>query len=470
MKRPLYILIAAMFIMALAAGCSSPTPASASPTQGASSPSPADSSPSPGTGPDDARDPGELNLAIFEGGTGSDYWYEITRLFEEETGVKVNLQISPNIGDTIRPQIVAGKVPDFMNLADSDASGVVAAMIKDRALMNLDDVFNGPQYDSDEPLRNKIVAGFLESGKCAPYENDPGVYLAPETCGPMGPIYNITLFGEKGWNLPVTWDEYFDLGGKAKAEGIALQTYQGVHPGYWESIIFPNLASALGDDYHKIEDGSDPSIWSDPRAIAVLEQYEKIYTTGNLMKGTVALNHTQAQAAQMMNQALFIPCGTWMEEEMKDAERAEGYRFGIAPPPVLNARDTRYVAAYVGQLSIPANAENPENAKLFLRFLYTDKSVELYAKLGGGAIMATTSALELVKPFVSEGVYGMHAVFNEPGATALIFSMPVPPENSKVVIKDEFFNPLGDVMTGKMTGKQWAENLQKAYQDMADGK
>lgn len=37
------------------------------------------------------------------------------------------------------------------------------------------------------------------------------------------------------------------------------------------------------------------------------------------MDGTVALNHTQSQTDMMMNKALFIPNGNWMEGEMADA-------------------------------------------------------------------------------------------------------------------------------------------------------
>ena len=66
----------------------------------------------------------ELNIAIFQGGYGDAYWNQMVELFEEShEGVKVNMTISPTIGDIIRPQIVAGNVPDFICLNDIISSG-----------------------------------------------------------------------------------------------------------------------------------------------------------------------------------------------------------------------------------------------------------------------------------------------------------------------------------------------------------
>ena len=51
----------------------------------------------------------ELNIAIFQGGYGDAYWNQMVELFEKShEGVKVNMTISPTIGDIIRPQYVSG--------------------------------------------------------------------------------------------------------------------------------------------------------------------------------------------------------------------------------------------------------------------------------------------------------------------------------------------------------------------------
>ena len=42
------------------------------------------------------------------------------------------------------------------------------------------------------------------------------------TYDPCGLFYNAGLFEQKGWTVPTTWDEMWELGEKAKAEGKLL--------------------------------------------------------------------------------------------------------------------------------------------------------------------------------------------------------------------------------------------------------
>jgi N-acetylglucosamine transport system substrate-binding protein len=406
----------------------------------------------------------ELNLAVSESGFNAQYWNEIVKRYEEvHSEVKVNLQISTSIEDVIRPQIEAGNVPDLLCLNDSDQDGVALSLIRENRLLEITDVFDGPQYDSGEPLRTKIINGVLESVKCAPYGDDR-IYLAPLNAGPIGLVYNKALFAENGWEPPVTWEDFFALGDEAKKNGIALLTYQGVYPGYLESFLFPAIASAAGPDallrIMRYQEGS----FNNPEVLTVLENFKKIADGGYLMNGAVTMDITQSQLDQMNNKALFIPNGAWMENEMAEAARADGYAFAMAPPPVLNAGGTRYIMSSVEQASIPLDAKNADIAKDFLRFLYTDDSVRLYAETTTTGVLAVKNAAALVKGLIPEGLANMHAVYDEPDAAALIVRFDPLPDDSHIEISEEIFNPVSDVMTGKKTAAQWAESVEAAFQ------
>ena len=229
------------------------------------------------------------------------------------------MQISPSIGDVIRPQIVAGNVPDFIVMNDNDSTGLISSMIKEHALLDLTDVFEGPGIDDETPLKDQVNTGILETAKCQPYA-DGKIYLAPFNSSPMGLVYNKTLFEEMNYELPTTWDEFFALGDQAKEDGYALMTYAGIYPSYVESLLWPALASATGIDNIKDISNYVEGSFSKPEAMEVLENIAKIGTGGYLLEGTVALNHTQSQTEMMMNKCLFIPNGNWMENDGRRSE------------------------------------------------------------------------------------------------------------------------------------------------------
>ena len=48
---------------------------------------------------------------------------------------------------------------------------------------------------------------------------------------------------DRGWELPTTWDEMWELGDKAKAEGISLFTYPTT--GYFDAFFYALMYTCL---------------------------------------------------------------------------------------------------------------------------------------------------------------------------------------------------------------------------------
>ncbi|WP_438348160.1 carbohydrate ABC transporter substrate-binding protein [Paenibacillus sp. FA6] len=415
----------------------------------------------------------ELNIAVFQGGYGPEYWDEIVSEFESDyPGVKVNMTNSPRIGDVVRPQIVAGNPPDVLVVVDTEQSGLITSLVKEKGLLDISDVFESKALDNDQLLKDMVLPGMLESTRFSPYQ-DGRVYLAPLNTGPMGLIYNKKLFREKGWKLPETWDEFFVLGEELKKEENdlvdnngkrtkrALFTYQGIYPDYLEEIMYPSLANATGIDNLKRIFAHEPGSFKTGMVKKVLDTFAKIGTEGYLMEGTVALNHTQSQTDMMLGKAIFIVNGTWMENEMKNSPREEGFEFGMIPVPVFNKGDKRYILTSYEQFSIPVRANNPELAKEFLKFLYTDRSVKLFAEKSNG-VFALKGAKELSEPYLTPGVYEMFSAYD--GATTILQDWKAISKGSKIDIKTELFrNSMTPIMTGKMTTDQWMDSVEEVF-------
>lgn len=415
----------------------------------------------------------QLHIAVFQGGYGPEYWKEITRKFEQAyPGVQVNLTISPRIGDVIRPQIIAGNPPDFLAITDTDQSGVIVSLLKEKGLMDITDVFEENALDKNERLKDMILPGILDSARFSPYQ-DGKIYMAPFNAGPMGLIYNKKLFQDKGWKLPETWDEFFALDEELKKEENyvadehgnkikrALFTYQGIYPDYLEEILYPAIANSAGVAQLKKIYSYEPGSFKTESVKKVLDTIAKLGTNGYLMEGTTGLNHTQSQTGMMLGKALFIVNGSWMENEMKDSPREEGFQFGMIPVPVFNKGDERFILSSYEQFSIPLKAKNPELAKLFLKFLYTEESIALFAEKSNGAY-ALKGAQELSRNYLTPGVYEMFSAYE--GATAIIQEWKIYSNHSNDDIRNHLFkNAVTPIMTGKITTEQWMDQVEKAF-------
>lgn len=403
----------------------------------------------------------DLEIAVFEGGFGSEYWYAVIEKFKETyPGVSVNMQISPTIADTIRPQIASGKIPDFLVL-NGESYNIITTLITEKGLLDITDVFEGKRLNSDKILGDAILDGLLESGVCAPY-GDNRIYQAPLNGAPTGLVYNKTLFEQNGWEVPITWEDFFALGDEAKEKNISLLTYPGIYPSYLQYMLLPAIESATGpEDFARITDYEAGSL-SQSSALDILKNFEKLASGGYILPGTVGLNHTQSQQEQLMDKVLFLPCGTWIESEMTDAPRADGYVFAMTPAPVINADDTRYVFAAMETMSIPAAAKNPELAKEFLKFLYTDDAIRLFAEKANG-VGPTKDATEMVKDLLSESMSGMYSIFSQDGVASIVPAFNVQAQGSKIDIGGELWNPASDVVNGNMTAEEWAESIENAF-------
>lgn len=409
----------------------------------------------------------ELEVAVFQGGYGDEYWKKLAEKFEEENeGTKVTITANPDIGELIRPKIIAGTPPDLVYLNQTDPSGVTQGLIKEHGMLDLTDVFSGNALDEDVPLKDKILPGVLESIYMSPYGDDK-IYMAPYNYNVMGLWYNKTFFDDEGIETPKTWDEFFALNDVAKDHDRALFTYQGTSPGYLEEILIPAVYSLGGQEAVDQMLNYDPEFWKTDIALDALEIIEKIATTENaLMNGTVALDHTQSQTSFMQGDAMFIPNGNWFEGEMEEAPREDGFEFGFLGVPTFDAEDPLLALTSLEQMYIPKDAANPDLAKEFLKFMYTEESVKLNGEFAK-ASMAVVGASDLVEEYLTESSYNVFKAV-ESGMYAMSGNFAPVPAGVNVEPREVLFDQVASVMNKEMTIEEWAAEMYDVYTKVAE--
>lgn len=315
-----------------------------------------------------------LKLAAFEGGNGAEIWKQIAAAFEKENdGVKVELELSSELDKDLTKAFKNGDVPDVVYYNLGQQSGFTETMLKEKAVADISDVFT-------DDLKSKLVGGITENAAAQPY-GDGKIYLAPFIYTPTGFWYNKDLFeGEnKKYDLPTTWDEFFALGDKAKADGISLFTYP--QPGYFDATMYQMLAQAGGIDFYNKAVNYDKDTWTSDAGKKVVDTIAKLASPDYLEKDTVA--NANADGGFKINQqnvidgkALFMPNGNWVIGEMADST-PEGFNWGMMAPPKFAADEPNYIYTFTEQIWVPADAPNMDLAKEFIKFMYSDTVVDL---------------------------------------------------------------------------------------------
>ena len=435
-----------------------------------------------GSGDDSGKDSGKdadkgseetvLKVAAFEGGNGTQIWEDIAKAFEEShDGVKVELEMSPELDKDLTKAIQNGDVPDVVYYNLGQPSGFTETMLKEEAIADISDVF-------DDELKDKMLDGILDGTDAQPY-GDGKIYLAPIFYTPTGFWYNATLVGEgKQYEIPTTWDEFFALGEQAKKDGHALFTFPTT--GYFDATIYAMLAQAGGLDFYNDALKYDANTWTSDEGKKVLDTVAKLVGKDYTQEDTVS--NANADGGLKINQqnvidgkALFMPNGNWVIGEMA-ASTPEDYEWGMMGVPKWSEDESQSVYTFTEQMWVPADAPNMDLAKEFVKFMYSDEVVDICLnnkttdKESGKesdtpVVVPVKGAADKLPDGVTKDCYAaataddVVAVTGKWATTAPIEGL----DMAKAV-----YGPIESINTGDMTVDEWQKQLVETWEKCAD--
>lgn len=413
-----------------------------------------------------------LKVAAFEGGNGTQIWEDIAKAFEEShDGVKVELEMSPELDKDLTKAIQNGDVPDVVYYNLGQPSGFTETMLKEEAIADISDVF-------DDELKDKMLDGILDGTDAQSY-GDGKIYLAPIFYTPTGFWYNATLVGEgKQYEIPTTWDEFFALGEQAKKDGHALFTFPTT--GYFDATIYAMLAQAGGLDFYNDALKYDADTWTSEEGKKVLDTVAKLVGKDYTQEDTVS--NANADGGFKINQqnvidgkALFMPNGNWVIGEMA-ASTPEDYEWGMMGVPKWSEDESQSVYTFTEQMWVPADAPNMDLAKEFVKFMYSDEVVDICLnnkttdKESGKesdtpVVVPVKGAADKLPDGVTKDCYAaataddVVAVTGKWATTAPIEGL----DMAKAV-----YGPIESINTGDMTVDEWQKQLVETWEKCAD--
>ena len=400
-----------------------------------------------------------LKLAALESGYGKEMWPELIKAYEEANpNVKVELQSSKELEDELSPKMKAGDFPDVVMLALGRKKALPETLIKEKALADISDLFDMKVYGEDKKVSEKLLNGVLGSTVTDPYR-DGKHYLAPMFYAPTGLFYNQGLFEQKGWEVPKDMPAMKELAEKAKAEGISLFTYPTT--GYLDSFFPALLANAGGVDLFNKAMSYEKGIFASEGATKAFNALGELVK--NVEPSTVAnanpQSFTKNQQLLLDNKALFMPNGTWVVGEMKDAPRADGFKWAMNAAPAIEKGGKRFVYSFFEHIWVPEAATNKKEATEFLSFLYSDKAAAIFAKHNAAQpIQGVTSKLPAELQSLYKVVDEVDGVING----NFIATKPVEGVN----MKETLYGQIDSVASGQKSVADWQKSVEEVSQKL----
>jgi len=406
-------------------------------------------------GPDGSTDGAKtvLHVAALEAAYGRNVWEEICEDFEDAyEGVEVELTISKNLEDVIGSKMKAGDYPDVVYLGTGRPAGLTETMIKDSAILPLENFKDMTIPGENKKIGDKLLDNFTSTSATNPY-GDGKTYLAPIFYSPCGLFYNAGIFKEKGWKVPETWDEMWELGDKAKSEGIYLFTYPTA--GYMDSFMYALLAQVGGIDFYNDCMNYKDGIWESDNAKTVFDITARLlsYSEPTTVANANNENYLKNQQLILDNKALFMPNGTWVSGEMKDAARVQGFEWGFMALPSSKGGD-RYSYNYFEQVWIPKKAKHTDIAKSFIAYLYSDDAVKTFAEAGAVQPVKGASASLNGEQKMYYSIYD-----NDAKGVMGQFAATDPVEG--VSMTSSLFDTVNSVTSGDRTADEWRARVEE---------
>lgn len=404
----------------------------------------------------------DLDVFIFKGGYGDAYAKAWEASYEKKYGGSVAHSGEQDVTGKLQPRFNKGNPPDVVD--DSGSKKMkLDTLHKEGHLTDLTQLLDAPSIDDpSKKIRDIMLPGTIEQGTFGGKFH--ALFYVYATWGLW---YSNKLFKKHGWKVPKTWDEMLDIMKDAKSKGIGGLAHQGKYPYYMNIVIMDLIAKTGGMESVKAIDNLDKKAFvGNPAAERAIEAVYEIVEKGLLMPGTNSLEHTEAQTKWNEYKAVFIPSGSWLENEQAK-QTPDDFEMTFLPLPLLPDSKMKLHALRTGAdepFIVPSKAKNVPGGLEFLR--------RMLSKEGATAFAKEASSLSVIGP-----EYVDKSVQLRPGIKTALAAVDACPVDERFNFRySEWYgeldvaiqNATGELMAKRITPKKWLERCQAAVDKEAE--
>ncbi|MFF2306089.1 N-acetylglucosamine/diacetylchitobiose ABC transporter substrate-binding protein [Streptomyces sp. NPDC058128] len=397
-----------------------------------------------------------MDVYVFKGGLGEDFAKAFENLYKERfPGSEISHSSGQDVTGDLQPRFNAGSPPDLI-FNEGDKKLKLDVLHANGQLADLTPMLDAPSIDDpSKKVRDTLLPGTVEAGRIG-----DGVFSLNYALTVYGIWYSPSQFKKNGWSVPRTWEEFTALCAKIKASGVAPWAHQGKYPFYMMVALMDMVARAGGADIMKKIDNLRPNAWREAAVTQSVERIHSLVAEGFMLPGTEGLTHTEAQTAWTQGKAAFLPCGSWLEQEMKGTAPA-GFDMAVMPMPAapgdkMPSTAIRAVAAEA--FIVPARAANEPGGLEMLRIMCSREGGSTFAKSAGALPVVKGAITPDIAAAMAPGIRSGSALISAAGDDVISWKHPV--WYSKM--QTELETAMGELMGNRIKPKDFVERAQRA--------
>jgi multiple sugar transport system substrate-binding protein len=234
----------------------------------------------------------------------------------------------------------------------------------------------------------KGLDGLGDAFKKASTGDDGKQYFVPLYYYPWGVHYRKSVFAEKGFTIPKTWDEFMALSEKIKTAGMTPLV--AANDGKWPQMgMFDQINMRTnGYDFHvSLMAGKEK--WTDDRVMNVFKNWEKLIPFQQT--GVNGRKWEEGAAALGNKEAAMYLIGTFLTGQYKDDATLNDIDF-FAFPEIDKKHGQDAVEAPIDGFMMAAKPKNIAAAKEFLGYIGSAAAQDAYLKVDPSSVAASSKA------------------------------------------------------------------------------
>jgi len=331
-----------------------------------------------------------LNPFIFNGGLGIAYAENVNSIYQQvypESASTFNFESGQGLGPALQPRFVGGTPPDVID--NSGANNLDQTSLADQGqLSDLGDLMSAVSFDTpDTMFKDTLVPGSMDSGI---FDGKQQILYLTYTV--TGLWTSGKLMRDNGYTYPKTWDEFMAMCADIKANlpGVAPFVTTGVHTQYMRGFVFDQLVFKNGGlPAIGAIDNLEDNAWNSDPAKAAASAILDLAKNGYILPGFEGLDHTQSQTEWFNGKGVFLPCGSWLENEsgvssLGTVEAVDAFEMTVSPVPSLTATDAlpfEAIYASAGEnFFVPEQAANKQGGKEWIRMLLSQTGASYFSQ------------------------------------------------------------------------------------------